>query len=104
MYQNGLYNTIYNNLSINLENVDYLKLSHHGSDDSSCEEFLTLLKPKNVIISVGANNSYGHPTSETLQLLDEVVKDYNLYRTDRNGNILVKVIDNKITVCPTILD
>ena len=32
---------------------------------------------------------------------DEVVKDYKLYRTDRNGNILVKVIDGKLAVCPT---
>lgn len=100
-YNITFYDTLYKNMSINLENVDYLKLSHHGSDDSSCEEFLSLLKPKNVIISVGANNSYGHPTSETLQLLDEVVKDYKLYRTDRNGNILVKVIDGKLAVCPT---
>ena len=90
-------------MSINLENVDYLKLSHHGSDDASCEEFLSLLKPKNVIISVGENN-YGHPTSEVLQRLDEIVGEYNLYRTDRDDNIFVKVKNNVLTVCPSAVN
>ena len=104
MYQTGFYNIMYKNISINLDNVDYLKLSHHGSNDSSCEEFLSLLKPKNVIISVGANNFYGHPASEVLQRLDEIVGEYNIYRTDRNGNILIKLKDDALTVCPTFIN
>lgn len=100
-YQTGFYDFIYKEMNINLQGVDYLKLGHHGSKDSSCEEFLSLLKPKNVIISVGADNFYGHPTDETLTRLNTILEEYNLYRTDRNGNIVVRLVDDNITVCPT---
>ena len=85
----GVYDLYYGDLNIDLKDIDYLKLSHHGSEDASCEEFLTLLKPKNVIISVGNDNYYAHPSSETLIRIENICKTYNLYRTDSQGSICI---------------
>ncbi len=79
----------YYGLNVNLDNVDYLKISHHGSSDASCEEFLSVLAPKNAIISVGGNNNYGHPSSQVLKRLQKANENYLLYRTDVNGSISV---------------
>ena len=49
--------------------VDFLKIAHHGSKYSSSDEFLDATSPEEAIISVGANNSYGHPAEETLEKL-----------------------------------
>ena len=87
--KSGIYNHYYNDLSVNLVDVDYLKLSHHGSMDASCDEFLSLLSPKNVIISVGKYNYFGHPSSETLIRLENICNEYNLYRTDQQGTICI---------------
>ncbi len=103
-YKAGFYDMLYahQNIKVNLENIDYLKLSHHGAQDGSCSEFLQLLMPKNVIISVGANNFYGHPSSVTLEKLDEIVKEYNLFRTDRNGTIAVHESNEQIKISTQI--
>ena len=74
---------------MNLENVDFLKVSHHGAVDASCNEFLSLLNPTNAIISVGNENFYGHPASETLERLNLLCPNHNLYRTDMLGTITV---------------
>lgn len=49
--------------------VDYLKLGHHGSKTASAPEFLRQLAPKQVFISAGVNNRYGHPHPETMATL-----------------------------------
>ena len=54
----------YNQLDIE-ENYTVLKVAHHGSNYSSSEKFLKKVNPKYSIISVGKNNSYGHPGNET---------------------------------------
>lgn len=98
-YKSGLYNHLHKDkVQVNLENIDYLKLGHHGSEDASCNDFLSLLKPKNVIISVGGDNYYGHPSSDVFMRLDELNLDYGLYRTDTNGTICVKYIDDEFQV------
>jgi beta-lactamase superfamily II metal-dependent hydrolase len=81
---------------ISLYDVDYLKVSHHGADDASCMEFLTVVCPKNAIISVGGNNNYGHPTNAVLKRLAEVNPHYNLFRTDTDGTILVASLDGQV--------
>lgn len=68
-----------------LSRITVLKVAHHGSKYSSSEEFLDATKPKWAVISVGAKNSYGHPTSEALGRLRMV--GARLLRTDRDGEI-----------------
>ena len=63
---------------------EILKLSHHGSKYSSDEKFLSLVKPKEVIISVG-ENSYGHPSPETISRVAS--EGALIRRTDRSGDI-----------------
>jgi len=67
---------------------DVIKLGHHGSDTSSCEEFIKTVNPKQAIISVGEDNKYNHPCEVTLKLMEK----YNIevYRTDLNGTIILK--------------
>jgi competence protein ComEC len=91
-----------NGLCVNLENIDFLKVSHHGSADASCEEFLNVLAPKNAIISVGANNYYGHPSTQVLQRLERANNEYTLYRTDVCGTISVKGYGKQVKVAVEI--
>jgi competence protein ComEC len=64
-----------------------LKVAHHGSENSSTEEFLAAVRPQMAVISVGKDNKYGHPTPETLSRLDKQVGEANIYRTDLQGTI-----------------
>lgn len=50
--------------------VDWLKVAHHGSKNSSSDEFLERVSPKEAVISVG-KNSYGHPAEELLERLEK---------------------------------
>ncbi len=68
-----------------LSAVDFLKLGHHGSDSSSSQDFIDLLRPKVSIISVGRNNGFGHPSKEVLDRLKSV--GTRIYRTDEDGLI-----------------
>lgn len=65
--------------------ADILKIPHHGSKFSSSEEFLQAVKPDIAVISVGKDNSYGHPTSEVLQRLENF--GIKVLRTDLNNDI-----------------
>ena len=68
---------------------DILKVAHHGSNTSSCEEFLDAVKPRIAVIQVGANNSYGHPHQETLDKL--ATRGIKTYRTDLNGAVGIDI-------------
>ena len=78
----------------NLKDIDFLKIGHHGSKTSSSKEFITKINPKYSIISVGKNNSYGHPNKEVLENL----KDSKIYRTDQDGSIMFKIKNNKLKI------
>lgn len=67
-----------------LPDTEVLIVGHHGSKYSTCEELLSTAKPDTAVISVG-ENSYGHPTPETLQRL--LSRGISVYRTDIDGNI-----------------
>ena len=67
--------------------ADVLKISHHGSKTSSAFEFLQAVQPGLAVISVGADNKFGHPAPETLEKLQEI--DAKVLRTDHAGNIKV---------------
>jgi len=68
-----------------INGVDILKVGHHGSNTSSSDIFLDKINGKIAIISVGKNNSYGHPHDEILDSLDKY--NYIILRTDENNNI-----------------
>lgn len=68
-----------------------LKVAHHGSKNSTSEEFLKAANPKLAIISCGKGNRYGHPHEETLERLDKV--DVPWFCTKDYGAITVTVDD-----------
>jgi competence protein ComEC len=82
----------------NLEDIDFLKVGHHGSNTSSSEDFINSINPKYSLISVGKNNRYGHPKESVLNIL----KNSKTYRTDQDGSIEVKLNKKgyKIRTCP----
>jgi competence protein ComEC len=72
--------------------VDVLKIAHHGSKYSSSEAFLDAASPIYGVISVGANNSYGHPTEAVLNALK--ARKAQILRTDEMGDIIFECKDN----------
>ncbi len=64
-----------------------LKVGHHGSGTSTGAGFLATVAPTIAVISVGADNTYGHPDEEVLARLEEEIGGENIYRTDENGTI-----------------
>ena len=70
-----------------LEPVDVYKASHHGSKNGDTEGSVTAFAPESVVISVGFENSYGHPDGEALELYRGVGAD--IYRTDESGTVIV---------------
>lgn len=73
--------------------AQFLKVSHHGSKYATSSDFLDAVKPQEAIISVGKNNSYGHPNQEVLQRL--LQHRINILRTDESGDIVYDCMDNK---------
>ena len=71
----------------NWNDVDVLKVGHHGSNTSSCEEFLKQVMPEISIISVGEGNSYNLPKDKILKRLENI--DSTIYRTDLDGTIQI---------------
>jgi len=66
---------------------EILKVGHHGSTHSTGTSFLGRVRPEVAVIPVGAGNPYGHPAEETLAALKNA--GAVVYRTDRDGDILV---------------
>lgn len=67
---------------------DVLKVAHHGSKTSTSDEWLDAVHPRMAVISVGKDNSFGHPAKEVLDDLSE--HGAKTYRTDRNGSVFVR--------------
>ena len=78
----------------NLNNIDVLKVGHHGSKTSTGSNFIKALNPKFSIISVGRNNRYNHPHQEVLNNL----KNTQIYRTDEDGTIMFKIKKEKFKI------
>jgi competence protein ComEC len=79
-----------------ITHADVLKVAHHGSKTSSTEEFLDAVQPAFAVISAGFENSYGHPTADVLNRLEE--HRAMVLRTDRAGLITIRTDGNKIEV------
>lgn len=71
-----------------------LKVAHHGSLSSSSMEFLQQVKPHFAVISVGEDNSFGHPHKEVLERLQSL--GTVIYRTDQDGAVVFYTNGEKI--------
>ncbi len=76
--------------------VDVLKVAHHGSDDAGLSALLDRTRPGLAVISVGADNSYGHPTAGTLTTL--AGHGIRILRTDLDGTVTIDVQGSSIEV------
>jgi competence protein ComEC len=76
--------------------VDVLKIAHHGSEDAGLDALLDRAVPRLALISVGAENSYGHPTPATLATL--TAHHVPVLRTDRDGTIVLDVDGHSVSV------
>ena len=70
-------------------NADVLKVGHHGSKTSSGPEFLRAVTPRVAVMSLGKDNTFGHPSSQTLTSLEQ--PGAQSYRTDRQGTVTLTI-------------
>lgn len=81
---------------INVEDVDLIKIGHHGSKTSTSLSFIKKANPEYAVITVGKNNRYNHPNKETMETLKS--QDIEVHRSDECGNILFKSTGNGLIV------
>ncbi|MCK5762610.1 MAG: MBL fold metallo-hydrolase, partial [Clostridiales bacterium] len=74
-----------------ISEIDILKVPHHGSKDSSTDDFLRDLNPTLSIVSVGRNNPYGHPHSEAMDRLERYSE--LVLTTKESGTIMIKIVN-----------
>ena len=79
-----------------LEDVDFLKVAHHGSKYSTGQEFLDTVKPELAVISCSATNTYGHPSPDTLQRLKESGAEIKITKDD--GAVTLRKVRGKYKV------
>lgn len=76
--------------------ISVLKVAHHGSKNSTKEEFLRQCSPAVAVISCGEHNTYGHPHKETLERLIDM--GTAVYRTDCSGAVQITVSGSRMKV------
>ncbi len=76
--------------------ADVLKVGHHGSVTSTTPSFLAAVHPRLALVSVGAHNSYGHPSVEVLHLLHTAGAE--TLRTDVAGTVVVHTDGRRLEV------
>jgi competence protein ComEC len=76
--------------------IDVLKVGHHGSDSSTTDALLAITRPRLALISLGADNEYGHPHPATLARLVGV-PGLVVHRTDQEGTVRVVVRGSRFT-------
>ena len=92
---------LYENESDSPFEVDLIKMPHHGSYTGTLYRFLRTFMPDYAVISVGADNPYGHPSRNTMELLENPNLGATVYRTDQVGDILVRSNGKKLSVTTT---
>ena len=76
--------------------ADVLKVGHHGSSTSSTDAFVAAVNPSLAVISVGADNDYGHPSADVLAVLTRA--GARILRTDESGTIVIRSDGSHISV------
>jgi competence protein ComEC len=76
--------------------ADVLKVGHHGSKNSTTQEFLETVRPRFGIISAGEDNPYGHPSPELLDRLRR--SGVQVLRTDQNGAVHILTDGTKLEI------
>lgn len=76
--------------------ADVLKVGHHGSSTSSSDAFLAAVKPRAAVISVGARNTYGHPSNDVLRALRNA--GAQIFRTDQSGTVIARTNGKRLEV------
>ena len=77
--------------------VEILKVGHHGSSDPGLAELLALIRPRIALVSVGADNTYGHPAPSTMAALRST-RGLAVYRTDHDGRITIESDGVRVSV------
>jgi beta-lactamase superfamily II metal-dependent hydrolase len=85
--------------------ADVLKVGHHGSKNSTTQEFLDAVEPTIAIISSGEDNPYGHPGRELLERLE--ASGARVLRTDRDGAVHIVTDGDRLEIscfvaCPEV--
>ena len=83
---------------LDLDAVDVLKVSHHGSADEGLPALLQTLRPRLAGIEVGAHNTFGHPVPATVAALRAA--GARVVRTDRDGSVAVEPAGRALRVTP----
>ena len=75
-----------------VEDIDILKVSHHGSENSSTIKFLEKVNAEVGIISTGIGDKYNHPHKLALDRLEETGAE--IHRTDEEGTIIINIYED----------
>ena len=76
--------------------TDILKVGHHGSRDSSIEEFIKKVTPQAAVVSCGKDNTYDHPHTEALERFEKI--GAKVYRTDTVGTVIARLYDGGFNI------
>ncbi len=74
--------------------TDFLKVGHHGSYTSSGKEFIDAVSPMMAVVSVGEDNKYGHPSKQTMTILEGL--EIPVMRTDLDGTISIIMTEDDV--------
>jgi len=83
---------LFESRGVDLNDTEILKVSHHGSNDSTSEGFLRYLNVKTAVLSYGKDNMYGHPSKDVIDALKSVGTE--TYHTALDGHIMITIASN----------
>lgn len=86
LYTGDVSSKIEDNLNVDF---DLLKVSHHGSKNSTSDDFISKNRPKYAAISAGVNNIYSHPSVEVMDILNKYNVDTKV--TSEDGQIELRI-------------
>jgi competence protein ComEC len=75
--------------ALTVNNIEILKVPHHGSKNGLTKEFLERVSPEKSIISVGVKNKFGHPSKEIIEMFQD--SNYSVLTTAQEGNIFINL-------------